>query len=203
MTGNQPRAAARTRLFTCARRWNVNHPAMLRFCLALFLGVVALSAAPKPNFLVIVADDLGYMDVTSYAARMRDVPRDQTYYETPHIDRLAAESQRLTDALAFPYLMLLVSGGHCQFLNVHGPDSFTRLGGTIDDAPGEAFVAGTMIRGTRELLSAVLRDIVFTRNEVQDSGAHFDQSSPPHWRTDHAHPLQENRQVGGLSLPVE
>jgi len=45
----------------------------------------------------------------------------------------------LTDAMRFPYLMLLVSGGHCQFLRVDGPDSFHRLGGTIDDAPGEAF----------------------------------------------------------------
>ena len=45
----------------------------------------------------------------------------------------------LTDGLTFPYLMLLVSGGHCQFLRVDGPEAFTRLGGTIDDAPGEAF----------------------------------------------------------------
>ncbi len=45
----------------------------------------------------------------------------------------------LTDGLAFPYLMLLVSGGHCQFLRVDGPAAFQRLGGTIDDAPGEAF----------------------------------------------------------------
>jgi N6-L-threonylcarbamoyladenine synthase len=45
----------------------------------------------------------------------------------------------LTDGLAYPYLMLLVSGGHCQFLRVDGPEAFTRLGGTIDDAPGEAF----------------------------------------------------------------
>ena len=50
-----------------------------------------------------------------------------------------ALTPRLTDALPFPYLMLLVSGGHCQFLLVRGADSFTRLGGTIDDAPGEAF----------------------------------------------------------------
>jgi N6-L-threonylcarbamoyladenine synthase len=35
--------------------------------------------------------------------------------------------------------MLLVSGGHCQFLIARGPDEFQRLGGTIDDAPGEAF----------------------------------------------------------------
>lgn len=50
-----------------------------------------------------------------------------------------ALTPRLTDSLAFPYLMLLVSGGHCQFLIVRGPDQFQRLGGTIDDAPGEAF----------------------------------------------------------------
>ena len=50
-----------------------------------------------------------------------------------------ALTPRLTDGLAFPYLMLLVSGGHCQFLIAHGPERFQRLGGTIDDAPGEAF----------------------------------------------------------------
>jgi len=50
-----------------------------------------------------------------------------------------ALTPRLTDDLPYPYLMLLVSGGHCQFLIVRGPDAFTRLGGTIDDAPGEAF----------------------------------------------------------------
>ena len=50
-----------------------------------------------------------------------------------------ALTPRLTEGLAFPYLMLLVSGGHCQFLLVSGVEDFTRLGGTIDDAPGEAF----------------------------------------------------------------
>ncbi|NBZ86710.1 tRNA (adenosine(37)-N6)-threonylcarbamoyltransferase complex transferase subunit TsaD [Stagnihabitans tardus] len=50
-----------------------------------------------------------------------------------------ALTPRLTDGLEFPYLMLLVSGGHCQFLMVSGPGEFRRLGGTIDDAPGEAF----------------------------------------------------------------
>ncbi|MGA0540610.1 tRNA (adenosine(37)-N6)-threonylcarbamoyltransferase complex transferase subunit TsaD [Neotabrizicola sp. VNH66] len=50
-----------------------------------------------------------------------------------------ALTPRLTDGIGFPYLMLLVSGGHCQFLAVEGPDQFRRLGSTIDDAPGEAF----------------------------------------------------------------
>jgi N6-L-threonylcarbamoyladenine synthase len=50
-----------------------------------------------------------------------------------------ALTPRLTDGLAFPFLMLLVSGGHCQFIVVHSAERFERLGGTIDDAPGEAF----------------------------------------------------------------
>lgn len=50
-----------------------------------------------------------------------------------------ALTPRLTDDIAYPYLMLLVSGGHCQYLIARGPEDFTRLGGTIDDAPGEAF----------------------------------------------------------------
>ena len=50
-----------------------------------------------------------------------------------------ALTPRLTRGLSYPYLMLLVSGGHCQFLRVGGPQDFRRLGGTIDDAPGEAF----------------------------------------------------------------
>ncbi|MCE8518646.1 tRNA (adenosine(37)-N6)-threonylcarbamoyltransferase complex transferase subunit TsaD [Ruegeria pomeroyi] len=50
-----------------------------------------------------------------------------------------ALTPRLTDQIAYPYLMLLVSGGHCQYLIAHGPEQFSRLGGTIDDAPGEAF----------------------------------------------------------------
>lgn len=50
-----------------------------------------------------------------------------------------ALTPRLTDGIAYPYLILLVSGGHCQFLRVDGPTAFTRLGSTIDDAPGEAF----------------------------------------------------------------
>lgn len=50
-----------------------------------------------------------------------------------------ALTPRLTDQIDYPYVVLLVSGGHCQFLEVAGPQRFKRLGGTIDDAPGEAF----------------------------------------------------------------
>ena len=50
-----------------------------------------------------------------------------------------ALTARLTDGLAFPYLLLLVSGGHCQCVAVEGVGHYRRLGGTIDDAVGEAF----------------------------------------------------------------
>jgi N6-L-threonylcarbamoyladenine synthase len=51
-----------------------------------------------------------------------------------------ALSARLADpTLAFPYLLLLVSGGHCQLLGVDGVGRYRRLATTIDDAVGEAF----------------------------------------------------------------
>jgi N6-L-threonylcarbamoyladenine synthase len=51
-----------------------------------------------------------------------------------------ALSPRLSDAaLEFPYLLLLVSGGHCQLLLVEGVGRYRRLATTIDDAAGEAF----------------------------------------------------------------
>jgi N6-L-threonylcarbamoyladenine synthase len=51
-----------------------------------------------------------------------------------------ALSPRLADhTLQFPYLLLLVSGGHCQLLRVDGVGQYKRLATTIDDAIGEAF----------------------------------------------------------------
>ncbi|MEM6851726.1 MAG: tRNA (adenosine(37)-N6)-threonylcarbamoyltransferase complex transferase subunit TsaD, partial [Pseudomonadota bacterium] len=50
-----------------------------------------------------------------------------------------ALSPRLTEDAPFPYLLLLVSGGHTQLLIVRGVGQYQRLGSTIDDAVGEAF----------------------------------------------------------------
>jgi len=50
-----------------------------------------------------------------------------------------ALSARLVEDLPFPYLLLLVSGGHCQLLLVEGVGRYRRLGTTVDDAAGEAF----------------------------------------------------------------
>nr|WP_306889193.1 tRNA (adenosine(37)-N6)-threonylcarbamoyltransferase complex transferase subunit TsaD [Ancylobacter amanitiformis] len=50
-----------------------------------------------------------------------------------------ALTARLTDAVPFPFLLLLVSGGHTQLVAVTGVGEYVKLGGTIDDAIGEAF----------------------------------------------------------------
>src|SRR3954471_18008994 len=50
-----------------------------------------------------------------------------------------AVSARLGGEIAYPFLLLLVSGGHCQLLSVEGVGACRRLGSTIDDAAGEAF----------------------------------------------------------------
>jgi len=50
-----------------------------------------------------------------------------------------ALSPKLNSNLDYPYLLLLISGGHSQFLNVQGLGKYKRLGTTIDDALGEAF----------------------------------------------------------------
>ena len=59
-----------------------------------------------------------------------------------------ALSPRLADpTLNFPYMLLLVSGGHCQLLRVNGVDAYQRLATTIDDAAGEAFDKSAKLLG--------------------------------------------------------
>jgi len=54
---------------------------------------------------------------------------------------------RLSEQVKFPYLLLLVSGGHCQLLAVEGIGKYKRLGTTIDDALGEAFDKSAKLLG--------------------------------------------------------
>jgi len=58
-----------------------------------------------------------------------------------------AMTARLTHGVEFPFLLLLVSGGHCQLLGVGGVDDFRLYGSTIDDAVGEAFDKTAKILG--------------------------------------------------------
>lgn len=67
-------------------------------------------------------------------ARAQDIP----FIAVNHLEGHALTA-RLTNNVAFPYLLLLVSGGHSQLLAVRGVGDYVRLGTTIDDAVGEAF----------------------------------------------------------------
>lgn len=58
-----------------------------------------------------------------------------------------ALTPRLSHDVAFPYLLLLVSGGHCQLLLARGIGDYRRLGGTIDDAVGECFDKAAKLLG--------------------------------------------------------
>ena len=68
------------------------------------------------------------------AALARDLPLIAVNHLEGH-----ALSARLADDIPYPFLLLLVSGGHCQLLEVAGVGACRRLGSTIDDAAGEAF----------------------------------------------------------------
>jgi N6-L-threonylcarbamoyladenine synthase len=68
------------------------------------------------------------------AALARDLPLIAVNHLEGH-----AVSARLGTEIAYPFLLLLVSGGHCQLLEVRGIGDMSRLGTTIDDAAGEAF----------------------------------------------------------------
>ncbi len=57
------------------------------------------------------------------------------------------EAIHLSEKISYPYLGLLVSGGHTAFLEVHGPNELRTLGTTLDDAAGEAFDKGGKLLG--------------------------------------------------------
>ena len=81
---------------------------------------------------------IGGVMVGVMAAKALAFARDKPFLAINHLEGHAL-SVRLTEQVDFPYLLLLVSGGHCQLLTVRGPGDFTRLGTTIDDAVGECF----------------------------------------------------------------
>ena len=62
----------------------------------------------------------------------------KTFVAVNHLEGHAL-SPRINKKIKFPYLLLLISGGHTQFLEVVGINKYKRLGTTIDDALGEAF----------------------------------------------------------------
>jgi len=64
-----------------------------------------------------------------------------------HLEGHALSPRLVNPDLGFPYLLLLVSGGHCQLLEVRGVGDYRRLATTIDDAAGEAFDKAAKLLG--------------------------------------------------------
>lgn len=97
------------------------------------LGGVAASAGPGL---------IGGLIVGSQVAKGIALAHHLPYVAVNHLEAhaLTARLPGLAEGGApFPYLLLLVSGGHCQCVAVEGVGRHTRLGGTVDDAAGEAF----------------------------------------------------------------
>jgi N6-L-threonylcarbamoyladenine synthase len=97
------------------------------------LGGVAASAGPGL---------IGGLIVGSQMAKGIAIAHRLPYVAVNHLEAHALTARLpglVSDGAEFPYLLLLVSGGHCQCVAVEGVGRYVRLGGTIDDAAGEAF----------------------------------------------------------------
>ena len=81
---------------------------------------------------------IGGVIVGAITAKAMAATRNLPFVAVNHLEGHALTA-RLTDDVAFPYLLLLVSGGHCQFLAVTALGRYELMGGTVDDAVGEAF----------------------------------------------------------------
>lgn len=81
---------------------------------------------------------IGGVIVGATFAKAAALARGLPFVAVNHLEGHAL-SPRLVADLPFPYLLLLVSGGHCQLLIVEDVGRYTRLGTTLDDAVGEAF----------------------------------------------------------------
>lgn len=106
------------------------------------LAVQALNAAGNPDLDAVAATAgpglIGGVMVGLSFAKGFALARGLPLLPVNHLEGHAL-SARLTETVDFPFLLLLVSGGHCQLLTVRGVGDYERLGTTIDDAAGEAF----------------------------------------------------------------
>ena len=94
-------------------------------------GIDAIAAAAGPGLI-------GGILVGLTAGKALALAAGKPFIAVNHLEAHALTA-RLTDAIEFPYLALLVSGGHTQLVAVRGVGDYQRLGSTVDDAAGEAF----------------------------------------------------------------
>ena len=96
-----------------------------------FKDLSAIAATSGPGLI-------GGVLVGAMTAKTLAAIHSKPYLAINHLEAHAL-TIRLTDGVAFPYLLLLISGGHCELVIVEGVGRYTRLGATVDDAAGEAF----------------------------------------------------------------
>ncbi|MEM7172703.1 MAG: tRNA (adenosine(37)-N6)-threonylcarbamoyltransferase complex transferase subunit TsaD, partial [Pseudomonadota bacterium] len=96
-----------------------------------FADLDAVAATAGPGLI-------GGVFVGVMTAKAIALARDLPFIAVNHLEGHAL-TVRLSQNVPFPYLLLLVSGGHCQLLAVEGVGRYRRLGTTLDDAVGEAF----------------------------------------------------------------
>ena len=94
--------------------------------------VDAIAATAGPGLIGGVMIGLVTAKALSFAAR-------KPLIAVNHLEGHALSPRLVEAGLGFPYLLLLVSGGHCQLLGMYGVGRYRRLATTIDDAAGEAF----------------------------------------------------------------
>src|ERR1700752_5130880 len=96
-----------------------------------FAALDGIAAAAGPGLI-------GGVIVGLTTAKAIALAHDKPLLAVNHLEAHALTA-RLTDGAAFPYCLFLASGGHTQILGVRGIGDYLRLGGTVDDAIGEAF----------------------------------------------------------------
>jgi len=96
-----------------------------------FNNIDGISATAGPGLIVCLT--VGLNAGKAIAGSLK-----KTFVAVNHLEGHAL-SPKINKKIKFPYLLLLISGGHTQFLEVNGINSYKRLGTTIDDALGEAF----------------------------------------------------------------
>ena len=102
--------------------------------------VDAIAATAGPGLI-------GGVMVGLVTAKALAMAADKPLIAVNHLEGHALSPRLIDEALDFPYLLLLVSGGHCQLLRVNGVGNYDRLATTIDDAVGEAFDKSAKILG--------------------------------------------------------
>ena len=90
---------------------------------------------------------IGGVMVALLAGKGIALAADKPLVAVNHLEGHALSPRLVDPELGFPYLLLLVSGGHCQLLEVAGVGQYRRLATTIDDAAGEAFDKTAKILG--------------------------------------------------------